>query len=141
MLGFNNQETANTTIQMGMFIEGKHINVRKTLMEPRRCLKCQKFSHYANDCKAETDTCARCSNHHQTTQCIIMDPTLFCCTNCTDTNAKGHGAANQNCLAFNMEREKIQERILENKYKFFPTSLPSTWRLLNEPEPQMQQQY
>ena len=56
-------------------------------------------------------------------------------------NAKGHGVANQNCPAFNAERRKIQERIPENKYKYFPTSLPSTWRLLNEPEQQMQQQH
>jgi len=63
-LGFNDQETANTMIQIGMFIEGKHISIWKTLMEPRRCLKCQKYRHYANDCKAEIDTCAQCGNHH-----------------------------------------------------------------------------
>ena len=140
-LGFNDRETANTAIQIGMFIEGKHVSIRKTLTEPRRCLKCQKFGHYANDCKVEVDTCARCGGHHQTTQCVITDSNLFCCTNCTGTNAKGHSAADRNCPAFNAEREKIQERIPENKYKYFPTSLPSTWRLLNETEPQMQQQH
>ena len=84
----------------------QYVSVHKTLTEPRRCLKCQKFGHYTNSCKAETDTCARCGNHHRTTQCVLTDPTFFSCANCTDTNAKGHGAADQNCVAFNGEREK-----------------------------------
>jgi hypothetical protein len=40
--------------------------------------------------------------------------------------------ADRNCSAFKTEKEKIQVRIPENKYKYFPTEVPRTWQLLNE---------
>jgi gas vesicle protein len=134
VFGFNERNGANMAIETGMFVEGKHVNVRKMLTEPRRCLKCQKFGHYVPDCKANTDTCARCGGEHRTTQCTITDTASFRCTNCTDTGAKGHGAADRNCPTFKAEKEKTQARIPENKYKFFPTVVPRMWRLLNEPD-------
>ena len=142
--GFNSRNGANLAIEWGMFVEGKHVNVRKMLTEPRRCLKCQKFGHYVPDCKATNDICARCGEQHRTSQCTITDTTNFCCTNCTGTGAKGHGAADRDCAAFKAETEKIQKRIPENKYKYFPTELPRTWQLLNEPDTytdSQQQQY
>lgn len=108
--------------------------MHKMLTEPRRCLKCQRFGHYVPDCKATHDTCARCGEQHRTSQCTITDTKNFCCTNCTGTGAKGHGAADRNCSAFKAEKEKIQARIPENKYKYFPTEVPRTWQLLNETE-------
>jgi hypothetical protein len=132
VFGFDSRHGANSAIEGGMFIEGKHVNVCKMLTEPRRCLKCQRFGHYVPDCKATHDTCARCGEQHRTSQCTIMDTSNFCCTNCTGTGAKGHGAADRNCSAFKAEKEKIQARIPENKYKFFPTEVPRTWQLLNE---------
>lgn len=143
IFGFNDRNAANAAIQTGLFIEGKHTNVRKKLIEPRRCLKCQKFGHFVPDCKANVDTCARCNSGHRTSACDITDTSHFCCTNCTGSNAKGHGAADRNCPAFKTEQEKLHNRIPDNKYKFFPTSAPRTWKLLNEPdfptEPQQQQ--
>ena len=49
--GFNSRHAANEAIQAGLFIEGKHVDLRKKLTEPRRCLKCQKFGHFILDCK------------------------------------------------------------------------------------------
>lgn len=132
VFGFNSRHGANSAIEAGMFVEGKHVNVCKMLTEPRRCLKCQRFGHYVPDCKAMHDTCARCGEQHRTSQCTITDTSNFCCTNCTGTGAKGHGAADRNCSAFKAEKEKIQARIPENKYKYFPTEVPRTWQLLNE---------
>jgi hypothetical protein len=63
---------------------------------------------------------------------MITDTSSFCCTNCTGVGAKGHGAADRNCSAFKAEKEKIQARVPENKYKYFPTEVPCTWQLLNE---------
>src|ERR1700733_4126632 len=59
----------------------------------------------------------------------------FRCVNCKDPGAKGHRAADRGCPAFNAEKDKIRECIPENKYKFFLTMAPMSWKLLNEPEP------
>jgi hypothetical protein len=108
VFGFDDRHGANSAIEGGMFIEGKHVNVRKMLTEPRRCLKCQRFGHYVPDCKATHDTCVCCGEQHRTSQCMITDTSSFCCTNCTGVGAKGHGAADRNCSAFKAEKEKIQ---------------------------------
>jgi hypothetical protein len=131
---------ANNTIKEGMFIEGKHVVVRKMLSEPQRCLKCQKFGHHVPDCKADKDTCARCGEHHRTSQCNTTDQASFSCVNCMSNMAKGHGAADRNCPKFATEKLKLMERVPENKFKFFPTDNPETWRLLNEPGPHEGQQ-
>jgi hypothetical protein len=133
IFGFNDCNSANRVIEYGMYIEGKEIKVHKHLSEPRRCLKCQHLSHYIPDCKNNTNTCARCNRQHHTTTCTTTDPKDFECTNCTGKEAKGHGAANRNCPTFVKEKEKMQERFLENKYKYFPSSSPCTWCLLNQP--------
>jgi len=56
------------------------------------------------------------------------------CSNCTDAVAIGHGAADRECPAFLTQHHKIQEQNPENKYKFFPTPSPTTWKLLNKPD-------
>ena len=132
VFGFNTRHGANSAIEGGMFIEGKHVNVHKMLTELRRCLECQRFGHYVLDCKATHDTCARCSKQHHTSQCMVTDTSSFCCANCTGMGAKGHSAADRNCSAFKTEKEKIQARVPENKYKYFPTEIPRTWQLLNK---------
>jgi hypothetical protein len=73
IIGFNDQNAANNTIQAGLFIEGKYVEVRKKLTEPRRCLKCQRYGHYVPDCKASEDTCARCREHHRTATCNVKE--------------------------------------------------------------------
>lgn len=130
--GFNSRHAANEAIQAGLFIEGKHVDIRKKLTEPRRCLKCQKFGHFVPDCKKDEDTCARCSGKHRTSVCKETNTADFACSNCIGTNAKGHGAADRNCPAFKTELDKLHNRIPDNKYKYFPTNAPRTWRLLNE---------
>ena len=109
IFSFNSHWGANNMIEAGMFIEGKHSNVRKMLTEPRRCLKCQRFGHYVPDCKATTDTCARCGEQHKTSQCNITETASFKCANCKDPRSKGHGAADRNCPTFNTEKDKIQD--------------------------------
>jgi hypothetical protein len=131
IFGFTDREDANTAITTGMFIEGKHSNVRKMLIEPKRCLKCQKYSHYISDCKATEDICARCGEQHRTAQCIVNDTAMYRCANCTENEAVGHGAADRECATFKAQCRKVQEHIPENKYKFFPTSAPTTWKLLS----------
>jgi len=55
--------------------------------------------------------------------------------------AKGHGAVDRNCPKFTREKDKLLECIPENKYIFFPTNKPQTWRLLNKSRPEVNQQH
>jgi hypothetical protein len=130
--GFSSRQSANEAIQAGLFIEGKHVDVRKKLTEPKRCLKCQKFGHFVLECKMDEDTCARCNGKHRTSTCKETNTAEFTCSNCIGTNAKGHGAADRRCPAFKTELEKLHNRIPDNQYKYFPTNAPRTWSLLNE---------
>jgi hypothetical protein len=109
ILGFTDQDDANTAIASGLFIEGKHTNICKSLTEPKRCLKCQKYGHYATECKSTTDICTRCGDPHRTAQCPVTDTAAFHCTNCVDTEAMGHGAADRECPGFKAQHRKIQE--------------------------------
>jgi hypothetical protein len=115
-----------------MFIEDKHVNARKMLTKPRRCLKCQRYGHYAATCKDKEDTCTRCTEHHCMAMYTITDTTKFTCANCTGEMAKGHSAADRRCPKFKTESEKNQSRTPKNKYKYYLTSRPDLWRLLNE---------
>ena len=64
-----------------------------------------------------------------------MDTKTFKCSNCTGETAKGHSAADRECPRFKMEKEKNQSHTQENKYKYYLTSEPDSWRLLGETEP------
>jgi hypothetical protein len=132
IMGYLTREAANRAIGKGLFIEGKRCVARKLLPEPKRCLKCQKFDHMANDCKNHADICARCGKEHRTNTCTVSDPTKFKCANCTPAEAEGHGTADRRCPKFTTELTKLQARIPETKYKFFPTNEPHTWRPLDE---------
>ena len=133
-LGFKDRHAANAAIQSGLFVEGKHVSIRKKLIEPRRCLKCQKFGHFVPDCKADVDTCAHCNGSHRTSDCNATSTAMFCCSNCIGNCAKGHGSADRNCPAFKAETEKLLNCIPDNRYRFFPTAAPGTWKLTNEPD-------
>jgi hypothetical protein len=141
VFGFNDRHAANNAIQSGMIVEGKQINVRKKLTDPKRCLKCQKYGHFVPDCKATADKCARCDGQHRTSTCNVTDTTQFSCSNCIGATAKGHGAADRNCPAFRSETEKLHNRVPDNKYKYFPTSEEKTWKLLNDVDAHGTQQH
>ena len=132
IIGFNNRQAANHTIEHGLFIEGKRVTARKLLPELKRCLKCQGFGHFATDCKASTDICARCKGPHRTSTCTITDTTTFTCANCPKGEGKGHGSADRRCSTFIKETDKLHSRIPETKYRFFPTNEPHTWRLTSQ---------
>ena len=131
ILGLANKKDANSLIQHGIFIEGRHSTVRKTVTSPRRCLKCQRYGHHVPDCKATCDTCALCAQNHRTNLCPnTANPRK--CANCKGDNALNHGAGDKDCPAFEAEKRNLHKKNPEHKYKFFPTEDPTTWKLLSE---------
>ena len=101
---------------------------------PRRCLKCQHFGHYTYDCKATADTCVLCTLNHHTNLCPTPNSPPKC-TNCTGESATGHESADKDCPSLLSETQKLHQRNPKNKYEFFLTNDPNTWKLLSEPEP------
>jgi len=132
IFGFLTRDAANYAMTNGLYVEGKRVNLRKLLPEPRRCLKCQIVgaAHLANDCPSTHDTCARCAEQHRTDKCEVKDREEFCCSNCQRVGgkAKGHGTGDRACPVFQREMEKLRARTPGVGYRYFPTADPRSWQ-------------
>ncbi|TFK25781.1 hypothetical protein FA15DRAFT_589706 [Coprinopsis marcescibilis] len=60
LLTLTNPITANRCIEEGLTIHSQAQTTEKSKNKPLKCLKCQKFSHYAKDCLQQHDTCSGC---------------------------------------------------------------------------------
>ena len=106
IIGLASREAANLAIEKGLFIEGKKLLIKKLTPEPRQCMKCQRYGHYANKCPSPIDVCARCAGPHKTTQCTVTEETEFKCSNCPIEIATDHWLADHNCPTFIKEAKK-----------------------------------
>jgi hypothetical protein len=123
-------QTANKIIRQGLIIEGKLVQGREDIQEPRRCMKCQQFRpppHSANTCTSIHDTCARCASiDHRMSDCQAEHDQLRC-SNC---QTDGHAASDHHCPVFERESAKLLRRIPDNGYKYFPIlNDPTSWEL------------
>ncbi|KAI0713345.1 hypothetical protein C8Q76DRAFT_603807, partial [Earliella scabrosa] len=56
---------------------------RREVKEPKCCMRCQRLDgHFAKDCLAAHNVCARCMGAHVMVQCMVADPVAFKCANC-----------------------------------------------------------
>jgi hypothetical protein len=114
---------ANALIKAGCIIHGRTLRTRKKLVEPRRCMKCNRFTskHTASTCKADHDTCAQCGGEHCESTCTAEVPK---CANCQGE----HAASDRSCPRYLEEAKRIRERILDNRFPLFPEAGdPLTW--------------
>ncbi|KAF8148144.1 hypothetical protein K438DRAFT_1625693 [Mycena galopus ATCC 62051] len=122
---FTDAEAANHAIDNGMYFQGKHIRVRKSEEEAKRCVKCQKFDgHLASACTSAVDVCGRCAGNHRTGDCPVTESGAMKCANC---KVDGHGAAERGCPYFQEAQQKRRERDPTAGYRYIPTSDPKTW--------------
>ena len=56
--------------------------------EVRRCYKCQKYGHVANDCDGPV-RCGKCAGGHRTPECSAVPPPPLRCANCTGAHQAG----------------------------------------------------
>jgi hypothetical protein len=116
-------KAANTLIQAGCVIHGRTLRTRKKLTEPRRCMKCNRFTskHMANTCRQEHDTCAWCGGEHRADDCTAETAK---CINCGGE----HAAYDRSCPRYLTEVEKIRGRVPDNRYPLYPEAdNPLTW--------------
>jgi hypothetical protein len=114
---------ANALIKAGCIVHGRTLRTRKKLVEPRRCMKCNKFTskHTAATCRATHDTCAQCSGDHRESACTAE---VQKCPNCQGE----HAASDRSCPRYMEEVKRIRERIPDNRYPLFPEAGdPLTW--------------
>jgi hypothetical protein len=116
-------KAADTLIRTGCVINGRTLKTRKRLAELKWCMKCNRFTsrHVAKTCKADHDTCAKCSGDHREVACMSA---VLACVNC-----KGdHTASDRACPRYLKEVAKIRDRVPDNKYPYYPEADdPSTW--------------
>ncbi len=133
-LDVTSPQVANFIIGQGLIINGKPVYGRKSIPEPKRCMKCQQFSppHFAAACKSIHDTCATCGSlSHVSTACNVTERAQFGCSNCKQA---GHAAWDRACPAFLQAMQKLGSRQPDMNYKVFPIiDEPNTWELLDRP--------
>lgn len=78
--------------------------VRPYIPPPRRCFKCQKYSHVAAVCKQR---CARCGENHEYGNCEQgMHPK---CCNCGGEHRARYGGCVEHKKAIKVQNVKISE--------------------------------
>jgi len=109
-----NPETSRTTmvtwpqgVEMSTHIKigGRYFKVWPYIPRPRRCDRCQAFSHPTQSCK-EGPICSRCSGPHPYLKCPNKEETPKC-ANCHQS----HSAAYRKCEKYIETKQIIKEKI------------------------------
>jgi hypothetical protein len=114
-------ETANTLLTSVVRIEGRQVTVTKDSREPTRCNKCQRYSHYAVDCKEESDACGKCGKEHRTAGCTAAEKW------CVSCDSEDHSSISRECPQFSKRAKSLSTANPEATLPFFPTDEPWTW--------------
>ncbi|PPR03263.1 hypothetical protein CVT24_012827 [Panaeolus cyanescens] len=123
ILTMTDVDEANRLIATGVKIAGKRVKVVKVLKDPIRCLKCQRYGHFAKECTQDEDTCGHCAQKgHRTKFC--QNPTKRACVSC---NAGGHASYSRDCPEFKRQQAIKNGYTPENIYPFFQTDEAWTW--------------
>ena len=124
-------DTANRAIARGLMFCNRHIRVGKAKKEPIRCLKCQKFGHYARECKAQQDVCSSCAEEgHRSAQC--PHPATIRCVSC---NSDNHASWSRECPEFLWRADDCDKSNPENMLLFIPSAEPWTWSTARDEVP------
>lgn len=107
---------ANVIIRDGIYICRAKVYPRKLKTEPKQCMKCRKWGHFAAECLEEKDTCGNCGEDHHTKDCLDMNRRY--CVSCKDDT---HASWDRSCPEFRRRVEKMDENHPENALMYFPT--------------------
>ena len=84
-------------------------------LNANRCNKCQRFGHFARDCKNHA-CCAKCNGDHETKSCSQSDNSPSKCANCVRANkpTHNHRADESACPCYVAEHNKRKESFLKS---------------------------
>ena len=122
LLSFSSANAANRAITNRLVIFNRRVMVEKTRKEPLRCMKCQGWGHFANQCMASSNRCGNCAENHRKNQC--PNPKAVRCISC---GTEDHPSWNRACPVFRNRRHP------ENQLHFIPADKPWTWMARQDP--------
>lgn len=120
---FLDPQTASEAIRDGLVIASRRVKTEKCKKEPVRCMKCQKFGHYAANCSQKDNVCGTCGNNHLTSSC--SEKIVRKCASCSSTD---HASWDKKCPTFLIKNKEYEERNPEVGMPYFPTDEPWTWQ-------------
>ena len=118
---------ANRLIRDGMFICSRRAFSQRLKYEPRQCMKCHKWGHYANDCQATINTCRTCGGDHMTRDCKTIGKRY-----CISCHTEDHASWDRTCPEFLRKSAHFNELHLENALTYFLTA--ETWTQRARPD-------
>jgi hypothetical protein len=117
---------ANRMIKDGIYVCNARSFPKKLKYEPKQCMKCRKWGHYAAECRAQSDTCGTCSGQHKTNECKTNNK-KYCVSCRTDT----HTSWDRNCPEFLRKCDEYSKFHPENNLVYFPTD--ENWTTTSRP--------
>ena len=126
-LSLNSAIEANRLIRDGMYICSNRTYPKRLKYEPKQCMKCRKWGHFASECQAKLDTCGTCGENHVTKDCV--DKGKRYCVACKATD---HASWDRSCPEFQRKIAQFDEIHPENALTYFPTE--ESWTLTARPE-------
>ena len=118
---------ANRLIRDGMNICSNRTYPKRLKYEPKQCMKCRKWGHFAAECHAKVDTCGTCGENHVTSECTESEKRY-----CVACKATDHASWDRSCPEFRRKSAHFDELHPENALTYFPTE--ESWTLIARPE-------
>ncbi|XP_051174752.1 uncharacterized protein LOC127290303 [Leptopilina boulardi] len=97
---------SGVTIPDSILIARVIFKLTLSVTPPKRCFKCQRFRHFATQCRATHPTCEFCSEHHTKNNCPNHNRSSQC-SNCMGN----HTAASRECPYFKYELAVMRHRL------------------------------
>ena len=102
---------------------GSQLHIHKEIRTPRTCNRCQRYSHFTQDCKEESSTCAKCSKAHRTMECTTRR------TKCTPCGSTDHQTNNEKCTKRIKHKNATIDKKPEALTPYYITDEQWTWGL------------
>ena len=118
---------ANKLIRDGIYVCSLKSYPKRLKYDPKQCMKCCKWGHYAYDCQATTNICGTCGEDHATRDCNNPDKRY-----CVACRSREHASWDRDCPEFKRKSSHFDEIHPENAPIYFPTD--EEWTLVARPE-------
>jgi hypothetical protein len=126
-LSLNSAHEANRLIRDGLYVCSNRTYPKRLKYEPKQCMKCRKWGHFASECNATIDTCGTCGEDHGTRECVKEGKRY-----CVACRTNDHASWDRSCPEFQRKSAQFDEMHPENALTYFPTE--ESWTLTARPE-------